>query len=342
MKITFFSSQRFERDYLDDNPDILTKIIPGLECKFLPSRLHSATATLAAGADAVCIFVNDDADADVLTTLHNLGIRCLLLRCAGFNQVNLSAASSLGIRVLRVPAYSPYAVAEFAASLLLTVVRKTHKAYNRTRDSNFALNGLIGFDIHGKTIGIIGTGKIGRLFARICLGFGATVIAYDLYPSQEAKDMGVEYVAQVDQLLERSDIVSLHCPLLPSTKHMINKESIEKMKKGVILINTSRGELVNMDALIDGIRSAKIGACGMDVIEGEQALFFEDHSGEILEDARVSTLISFPNVVLTPHVAFCTDTALNNIWTTTINNLAEFSKDKDKKEPFTNEVVQSK
>lgn len=342
MKITFFSSQRFERDYLDDNPDILTKIIPGLECKFLSARLHSATAALAAGADAVCIFVNDDADADVLTTFHNLGIRCLLLRCAGFNQVNLATASSLGIRVLRVPAYSPYAVAEFAASLLLTVVRKTHKAYNRTRDSNFALNGLIGFDIHGKTIGIIGTGKIGRLFARICLGFGANVIAYDLYPSQDAKDMGVEYVQEVGQLLESAHIVSLHCPLLPSTRHMINKEAIDKMKKGVILINTSRGELVNMDALIDGIRSAKIGACGMDVVEGEQALFFEDHSGEILEDARISTLISFPNVILTPHVAFCTDTALNNIWTTTINNLAEFSKDKDKKEPFTNEVVASK
>lgn len=342
MKITFFSSQRFERDYLDDNPDILTKIIPGLQCQFLSARLHSATASLATGADAVCIFVNDDANTSVLQTLHSLGIRLLLLRCAGFNQVNLSTASSLGIRVLRVPAYSPYAVAEFAMSLLLTVVRKTHKAYNRTRDSNFALNGLIGIDIHGKTIGVIGTGKIGRLFAKICLGFGANVIAYDLYPSQEAKDMGVEYVKEIDMLYERADIMSLHCPLLKSTRHMINKEAIGKMKKGVVLINTSRGELMDMDALIEGIRGMKIGACGMDVIEGEQTLFFEDHSGEILEDSRISTLISFPNVVLTPHVAFCTDTALNNIWTTTINNFAEFSKDKDKKEPFTNEVVASK
>lgn len=225
--------------------------------------------------------------------------------------------------VLRVPSYSPYAIAEFAVALLLTVGRKTHIAFNRTRESNFALRGLMGFDVHGKTVGICGTGKIGRLFAKLMMSFGTRVVAYDIRPSEEAKAMGVEYVS-LDELLECADIISLHCPLLASTRHMIGAEAVSKMKKGVILINTSRGELVDMDALIEGLQHKRIGACAMDVVEGEAALFFDDHSGEILEDERIAKLVSFPNVLLTPHIAFCTDTALTNIWTTTVQNAMEF------------------
>lgn len=348
MKVAIFSSHRYERDFLDANPEILASV-PALQVQFLQPRLHSTTAALAKGADAVCIFVNDDASASTLQKLSDFGVKLILLRCAGFNHVDISTASSLGMTVLRVPAYSPYAVAEFAVALLLTVARKTHKAFNRIRDGNFALNGLMGFDVHGKTVGVIGTGKIGRIFAGILKnGFGAKVIAYDIYPSQEAKDMGIEYVEKVNDLYKQSDIISLHCPLLPSTKRMIDKEAISLMKKGVVLVNTSRGELVDMDALIEGIRSLVIGACGMDVVEGEQALFFEDHSGEILENDRIQTLISFPNVLITPHIAFCTDTAMGNIWGTTVSNFVQFmekrGKDNDSTssstdEKLTNEVL---
>lgn len=323
MKIAVFSSKRYERQFLEANLAITD--IPGLKMEYLLPRLDSSTAMMAAGADAVCAFVNDNVDARTIETLATNGTKCILLRCAGFNQVDLEAAGKHDVTVLRVPAYSPYAVAEFAVALMLTVVRKTHKAYNRTKESNFALTGLMGFDLHGKTVGICGTGKIGRLFAKIMLGFGSRVIAYDIYPSQEAKDMGVEYVT-FDEVLSTSDVLSLHCPLLPSTKHLIDATAVGKMKKGIVLINTSRGELVDMDALIKGLRCHTVAACGMDVVEGEESLFFDDHTGEILEDERISSLLSFPNVVLTPHIAFCTDTAMSNIWTTTIANMVEYSK----------------
>lgn len=339
MKIAVFSSKNFERDFLNSNPEVLSSN-PPITLVNLASRLGPNSAKLITeDIDAVCIFVNDVADATTLQVLADKGIHLLLLRCAGFNQVDLSAAKRLGIRVLRVPAYSPHAVAEFAVALLLTVVRKTHRAYNRTRDGNFVLRGLMGFNVQGKTIGVIGTGKIGRIFATIMHSFGARIIAYDLYQNDEMKRLGVEYVP-LDNLLSQSDIISLHCPLLASTRRMISTDAINKMKRGVTLINTSRGELVDMDALIDGLQRGIIGFCGMDVIEGERNLFFEDHSGEILEDQRILTLMSFHNVLITPHVAFCTDTALNSIWSTTVGNVGEFLKNGPSTEKLTNEVVE--
>lgn len=323
LQVAVFSSRKYERDFLEENPT-LVQTDPKISFKFIAHCLSSSTAHLAAGADAVCVFVNDNVDAETIEILVQGGTRCILLRCAGFNQVDLAAAEKHSVVVQRVPAYSPYAVAEFAVALLLTVCRKTHKAYNRTRDSNFSLHGLMGFDVHGKTIGIVGTGKIGRLFAKIMLGFGTQVLAYDVYPSKEAKEMGVEYVS-LDVLLARSDVISLHCPVLPSTRHIINAEAVSKLKKGAVLINTSRGELVETDALIDGLRRKIISACAMDVVEGEQSIFFDDHSDEILEDEKISKLLSFPNVLLTPHTAFCTDTALTNIWTTTVRNMLEYN-----------------
>lgn len=338
MKVVVFSSKRYERDFLAKNPQV-TETAPKIEFEFSAIRLDSTTVHLASGADAVCAFVNDNIDNETCSQLAKGGTRCILLRCAGFNQVDLPAAAKNGITVLRVPAYSPYAVAEFAVALLLTIGRKTHKAYNRTRESNFSLFGLMGFDIHGKTIGICGTGKIGRLFAKIMLSFGTKVIAYDVYQSAEAKEMGIEYVT-LDELFARADIISLHCPLLPTTHHMIGEDAVNKMKKGVILINTSRGELVNMDALMNGLKEKTIGACAMDVVEGEAALFFDDHSGEILEDEKIARLMSFPNVLITPHIAFCTDTAMTNIWGTTVRNLLEFtSKEKGDSGKLTNEVL---
>lgn len=318
-RVVVFSSKRYERNFLDNNPQIAHKF-PKILLQFLAARLDANTASLASGAEAVCIFVNDCADAAAIATLAKNGTKCLLLRCAGFNQVDMDAAATHGMRVLRVPQYSPYAVAEFAVAMLLTTVRKTHKAYNRTRESNFSLAGLMGIDIHGKTVGVCGTGNIGRLFAKIMVGFGARVIACDVYESEEAKKMGVEYVS-MEQLLKQCDIISLHCPLLPSTRHMIDAKAVALMKRGVVLINTSRGALIDMDALIRGVRQGIIGGCAMDVIEGEEELFFDDHSGEILEDEKILTLQSLPNVLLTPHIAFCTDTAMRNIWNTTYENL---------------------
>lgn len=337
MKIAVFSTQEFERDFLKTNPQI-KESVPELDFQFLSERLRTSTVDLAEGADAACIFVNDEADASTIRQLADIGVKSLLLRCAGFNNVDLEAAAEHQIVVQRVPAYSPNAVAEFAVALLLTVARKTHKAYNRTRDFNFALRGLRGFDIHGKTIGIIGTGKIGRIFAAVMNGFGARTIAYDIRPSDAGRKVGIEYVS-LDELFSQSDIISLHCPMLPSTRHMINADAISKMKKGVMLLNTSRGELVDMDALIDGIRKKIIGSCGMDVLEDEQDLFFEDHSGEILHNDRISTLLSFPNVLITPHIAFCTDTALTNIWETTIHNFVEFNKSGNSSNKFSNQLL---
>ena len=322
-RVAVFSSQRFERDFINNNTAILTKL-PGLTLEYFVPRLTPGTAHMANGADAVCAFVNDVLDRKALTTLAANGTNCVLMRCAGHNNVDLEAAEELNISVMNVPKYSPHAVAEFAVSLLMTVVRKTHKAYNRVRESNFSLSGLMGSDFHGKTVGVIGTGKIGRIFCRIMgQGFGCRVVAYDRRESDEAKALGVEYVSK-EELLRESDIVALHCPLTPETHHMIDAEAIEQMKPGVVLINTSRGGLVNMHDLIDGLRSKRIGACGFDVVEGEDSLFFEDHSGEILEDETVAELLTFPNVLMTPHLAFCTETAMANIWTTTVGNMKEY------------------
>ena len=291
--------------------------------KFLETKLNEDTAELARGCDAVCVFVNDTVNAAVIEKLHQCGVRLIALRCAGYNNVDVRAAFGK-IHVVHVPAYSPYAVAEHAIALLLTSVRRIHKAYNRTREFNFSLNGLTGFDFHGKTVGVIGTGKIGRIFIDICRGFGMKVIAYDRFP---APDSGIDYVTP-DELFARSDVISLHCPLTDETRHMIDAAAIEKMKKGVVIVNTSRGGLIDTEALLEGIKARKIGAACLDVYEEEADVFFEDRSGHILNDDLLSRLISMPNVIVTSHQAFLTEEALDNIAETTVNNiLSYFEKD---------------
>ena len=290
-----------------------------MEYKFLDTKLNEDTASLAKGCDAVCVFVNDTVNAEVINKLYGYGIKIIALRCAGYNNVDVKSAYGK-IHVVHVPSYSPYAVAEHAVALLLTSVRRIHKAYNRTRDYNFSLNGLLGFDLHGKTAGVIGTGKIGRVFVDICRGFSMNVIAYDAYP---AKDSGIEYVS-LDELFKRSDIISLHCPLTDETNHMIDINAIEKMKKGVIIINTSRGALIDAEALLEGIKSRKVGAACLDVYEEEGDIFFEDRSGHIMNDDLLLRLISMPNVIVTSHQAFLTKEALDNIASTTVGNILSF------------------
>ena len=312
MKIAFFDTkpydkQSFER-YVDDE----------LNFKFFETKLNIDTAELAHGCDVVCMFVNDTADAEVIDKLYDLGVRVIALRCAGYNNVDVKHAHGK-IRIVRVPAYSPYAVAEHTMAMLLTSIRRTHKAYIRTRDFNFSLNGLTGFDLHGKTVGVIGTGKIGRVFIDICRGFGMKVLAYDKYP---ADDIKAEYVS-LDKLFNDSDIISMHCPLNSETYHIIDYTSIEKMKKGVVILNTSRGALIDAEALLDGIKSRKIGAACLDVYEEESDIFFEDFSGHIVDDDTLARLISMPNVIVTSHQAFLTEEALNNIAETTVGNIKE-------------------
>lgn len=287
-----------------------------VEIKFLETKLSADTAELARGCEAVCVFVNDTVDAEVIDRLYEIGVRLIALRCAGYNNVDVEHAYGK-IHVVHVPAYSPYAVAEHAMALLLTSIRRIHKAYNRTRDFNFSLNGLTGFDLHGKTIGVIGTGKIGRILIDISRGFGMNVIAYDLFP---AKDSGIAYVS-LDELYAESDIISLHCPLTDDTRHMIDEEAISKMKKGVVIVNTSRGALIKGEALVDGLLARKVGAACLDVYEEEADIFFEDRSGHILNDDVLSRLISMPNVIVTSHQAFLTEEALENIAETTVNNI---------------------
>ena len=290
-----------------------------MEFKFLETKLTEDTAELANGCDAVCVFVNDTVNAAIIDKLHEHGIRIIALRCAGYNNVDIRHAFGK-IHVVHVPAYSPYAVAEHAAALLLTSVRRIHKAYNRTRDFNFSLNGLTGFDLHGKTVGVVGTGKIGRIFIDICRGFGMQVIAYDRFP---AEGSGITYVS-LDELLQQSDIISLHCPLTDETRHMIGSEAIGKMKKGVVILNTSRGALIDAEALLEGIKARKVGAACLDVYEEEADIFFEDRSGHILNDELLARLISMPNVIVTSHQAFLTEEALNNIAETTVHNIRSY------------------
>ncbi len=291
----------------------------GIEFKYFETKLTADTAELANGFDGVCLFVNDVLDAAVIDKLYSYGIRLAALRCAGYNNVDLEHAFRR-IHVVRVPAYSPYAVAEHAMAMLLTSIRRIHKAYIRTKDFNFSLNGLTGFDLHGKTVGIIGTGKIGMIFAGICRGFGMKVLAYDKFPREDAD---LEYVT-LDRLFAESDIISLHCPLTAETHHMIDADSISGMKKGVCIVNTSRGALIDADALLDGIKSRKIGAACLDVYEEESDIFFEDYSGHIIADDTLARLITMPNVLVTSHQAFLTEEALNNIADTTVKNIKTF------------------
>lgn len=314
IKLAFFDTKSY------DIPGFDRYCIPaGVQIKYFEPNLNEDTVSLAAGFDAVCVFVNDIVNANVVDQLYKMGVKMIALRCAGFNNVDIKACQGK-LRVFRVPAYSPYAVAEHAMALLLTINRRTHKAYNRTREFNFSLQGLAGFDLHGKTVGIIGTGKIGRVFADICKGFGMNILAYDKFPAPNSE---MHYVS-LEELFRQADIISLHCPLTEETRHMIDAGSIALMKKGVTIINTSRGALVNTEDLITGIKEKKVGAACLDVYEEEGDLFYEDFSGHIVQDDKLVRLIAMPNVIVTSHQAFLTNEALDNIASTTINNLTAF------------------
>lgn len=319
MKIAFFSTTKTDQRLFTP----LAKA-RGIEMTFLDVHLNDNTVRLADGYDGICVFVNDQLPASVLQTLHQMGIGLITLRCAGFNNVDLAEADRLGMTVLRVPAYSPMAVAEHALALMMSLNRKTYRAYNRVRDSNFALEGLLGFDMFNKTAGVIGTGKIGMEMVRILSGLGMMVLAYDPFPNEEAKNFGAEYV-DLETLYEKSDVISLHVPLLNETTHMINTDSIAKMKRGVMLINTSRGALMDAKAVITGLKSQQIGYLGMDVYEQEANLFFEDHSEEIIQDDVFERLLTFPNVLVTAHQAFFTQEALDHITDTTLQNVLDFN-----------------
>lgn len=319
MRIAVFSTHPYDRQFLGQaNRD------PPHELVFLEPRLDASTASLAAGAQAVCAFVNDRLDAAVLQALHTLGVRLVVLRSAGFNHVDLRAAADLGLAVGRVPEYSPHAVAEHTAALVLTLNRKIHRAHARVREGNFALEGLLGFDLHGRTVGVVGTGKIGLCFSRIMLGFGCRVLACDPQPDAAARALGVTYVP-LAQLLADSDIVSLHCPLTPQTHHLIDTAALALMKPGAMLVNTSRGAVVDTPALITALKSGSLGSLGLDVYEEEADLFFRDLSSETLHDDVFARLLTFPNVVVTGHQAFFTEDALRAIAETTFANVRAFA-----------------
>lgn len=320
MKIAFFDAKPY------DKPSFETYGRErGVEFKYYETKLTEDTVELAHGCDGVCVFVNDTVSAAVIDRLVKMGISIVALRCAGFNNVDMQYARGR-VHVLRVPAYSPYAVAEHTMAMLLTSVRRIHKAYIRTRDFNFSLVGMTGFDLHGKTVGVIGTGRIGRVFIDICRGFGMRVLAYDKFPSEGVADGDAVRYTDLDTLFRESDILSLHCPLTEDTYHIIDAEALEKCKKGVVLLNTSRGALVDAEALLAAIKSRKVGAACLDVYEEESDFFFEDFSGHILEDDTLARLISMPNVIVSSHQAFLTEEALAGIAKTTVENLLTFAK----------------
>ncbi len=323
-KIAFFDAKPYDKIWFDQLKDE-----HGFKIKYYENKLNEDTATMAAGSDAVVAFVNDDINAQVLDFLNEKGIHIIALRSAGYNNVDFQSAFGK-VHVVRVPAYSPYAVAEHAVALLLTLNRHIHRAYIRTRDYNFSLNGLTGFDLYGKTVGVIGTGKIGQVFIDICKGFGMRVLAYDPYP---LKDKGIDYVS-LEKLFAESDIISLHCPLTKETHHVINKQAFSLMRDGVYIINTSRGALVDSEALIEAIKSGKVGGAGLDVYEEESELFFEDFSNTVMQDDTLARLVSMPNVIVTSHQAFLTQEALKNIAKTTLDNLKDYFDDK----PLKNEI----
>ena len=291
----------------------------GVKFKFLEPKLNEDTVDLATGYEGVCVFVNDTVNSAVIDALVERGVKIIALRCAGYNNVDLAYAQDK-LTVVHVPAYSPHTVAEHAMALLLTSVRRIHKAYIRTRDFNFSLNGMTGFELHGKTVGVIGTGRIGRAFIDICRGFGMKVMAYDKFP---ANDSGLEYY-ELDRIFEESDIISFHCPLTSETHHMLNSETVAKLKKGVVIINTSRGALIDTDALLEGIKSRIIGAVCLDVYEEESDIFFEDNSGHILDDEKLARLLFMPNVIVTSHQAFLTEEALASIAEVTVGNIVAY------------------
>ncbi len=316
MRIAVFSAKPYDKHFLNSANQSKSH-----EMAYFEVRLNINTVALASGYSAVCAFVNDQLDKKVLEVLAKEGIKLIAMRCAGYNNVDLLAAKALGIQVVRVPAYSPYSVAEHTIALMLTLNRHIHKAYNRVREGNFSLDGLLGFDMHGKTVGLIGTGKIGIEVARILNGFGCKILAYDIVEHSEAKKINLEYI-ELSELLKRSDIVSLHCPLTPQTHHIINQERLTEMKEGVMLINTSRGALIETKAMIAGLKTGHLGYLGLDVYEEEADLFFEDLSNKAIQDDIFARLLTFPNVVITGHQAFFTQNALSNIAQTTLNNIS--------------------
>lgn len=323
MKVTIFSTKPYDEQFLREH-----NLAFGHELVFIENRLRPETAVLAEGSPAVCAFVNDLLDAATLEKLAAGGTKFVALRCAGFNNVDLAAATALGILVARVPAYSPYAVAEHAVALFLCLNRHVHKAYNRVREGNFSIDGLMGEDIHGKTVGVIGTGTIGGIFARIMSGFGCEVLAYDVVENPDCVKLGARYVG-LDELFSRSHAISLHCPLMPQTHHLIGEKTLALMQDGVFIINTSRGALIDTEAAIGAIKRGRIGGLALDVYEEESELFFDDHSFHVIQDDVFMRLTTFPNVLITGHQAFFTREAMANISNTTLSNLADFEADRD-------------
>ncbi len=323
MRIAFFDTKPYDEDsFRRENRDF------GFDITFFNMKLHRDTAVLARDYDVVCVFVNDRIDEDVLDLLVQGKTRLIALRCAGYNNVDLKYAYGK-IHVVHVPAYSPYAVAEHAAALLLTLNRKTHRAHLRTREMNFTLNGLTGMDLYGKTAGVIGMGKIGERMVSILSGFGMKILAYDKFPRKELEEKYPLSYATLEELYRNSDVITLHCPLTPETVHLISSEAIEMMKDGVFLINTSRGKLINTKALIGGLKSRKIGAAGLDVYEEESEYFFEDYSNQVISDDNLARLLTFPNVLITSHQGFLTQEALDSIAGTTLANIRDFTEEKD-------------
>lgn len=332
LKIAFFDTHSFEKEAFEKaNTHIEHEIL------FLEPKLNASTALLAHGVRAVCAFVNDKLDAETLAILKDGGTEIIALRSAGFNHVDLSAATKLGLKVVRVPEYSPYAIAEHVVALIQCLNRKTHRSYNRVREGNFSLNGLVGFDLHGKTVGVLGVGKIGKVLARIMTGFGSKVLLFDKVPDEEfARQLNCRYTTK-EEIFKKSDIISLHLPLTPETKYTLNEQTLGLTKKGVMIINTGRGGLIDTKALINGLKSSHIGSAGLDVYEEEDRVFFQDLSNQILTDDILARLLTFPNVLITSHQGFLTHEALGNIAETTLNNLSRYEKN----EPLLHEVKES-
>ncbi|MCB9281872.1 MAG: 2-hydroxyacid dehydrogenase [Lewinellaceae bacterium] len=322
MKILFFSAKPYDKLFFDRFNEA-----HGFELEYYETHLGPHSLGLVQGAEAVCVFVNDKLNAEVMAALHEKGVRIVALRCAGFNNVDLEAAKKFGIGVCRVPAYSPEAVAEHAVAMILTVNRKTHKAYNRVREQNFSLNGLLGYNLSGKTVGVVGAGKIGKAFIRIMLGFGCKILAHDLYPDDVLAGNGVSYVS-LPELFQQSDIVSLHCPLTKDNRYLINREALSLMKPGVTIVNTSRGALLNTADIIHALKTKQVGALCIDVYEQEEKLFFRDLSSSIIDDDQIQRLMSFPNVLITAHQAFFTEEALTEIAQITLDNVARLGENR--------------
>ena len=320
MKTALFSTKSYDRETFEKYAAHYRQTVT-----YFDNRLDPVSARLAQGFQAVCAFVNDDLNQATLEVLAQNGVKLIALRCAGFNNIDTKAAQALGLSVVRVPAYSPYAVAEHALALIMTLNRKTHKAYNRVRDGNFSLDRLEGFDLHAKTVGVIGTGKIGQVFSTIMKGLGCTVLAYDPYPNKDLERQGVKYLPQAE-VLKTADIISLHCPLTPENHHLINAQTIRQMKDGVMVINTSRGALIDTKAIIQALKKKKVGYLGIDVYEQEADFFFQDLSDEIIKDDTLMRLMTFPNVLITAHQGFFSHEALAQIAQTTLASLAAFEK----------------